>query len=779
MTEPVDDGRSTADPGSRWIPWIYTGGVLLLALAFYREFVFQPGRMLFGTDMLDQAYQLREFGLTEVRQGRGVPLWNPFVYSGLPYLAILPGPVFYPTSLLYLLMPLYRAIGWTFVLHTFLAGGIGYFAARRFRLDRQAAAITGLAFMFTGYVVSLLYGGHDGRMFAMILFPLVLALVEEGLEDGRYRWFLAAGMVMGLQILTPHAQVMYYSSLMVAAFAAFRLWERWRESDRAAALLRPAGYVASAFLLAAAVGAVQILPTLGMMEHGVRGGGTGGYEFASSWALPPQELTALVLPDLVGSLDSYWGSNPFKLHTEYLGAVPLALALLGAAARIRRRTVWFLVGASTLGILFSLGAATPVHRIAYEIVPLVDRFRAPAMMLGPVSFLICLLAGHGWQAVLDRRRGGADGIAIPWVWVWTLSTPVLFLALAAALAPESLQRWVHVGWYPSGWERGPGQESVAALRANGWLVLVGWGAALGSGWAVARRRVGTWIVLVPMVLLVGELWRVDARYLETADPEGQFSSDAVVDRMQEGLGPGERAFPLERSYGPNELMYWDVPSVTGSQNFRLAWYDRLVGGVSYENLMSRPVLWQLLDVRYLTTRSEVQTPLLEPVARSGRARLYRVVQDAPHAFFPRRVVGANDTTEALRRTLDLESHAAAAVVDADGPLPPAGEGDARLERLEGDVLELTVQARKRGLLVLSEIYHPNWKATLDGQEIPVHRVNVALRGVVVPEGTHRLEFRYESGLYRAGLAITSAGGGIGVAALLIWVVAGLRRRRAD
>ena len=113
--------------------WIFSASVLALTLLFYREFILDGAAMLYGDDMINEGYQLRSFGVDEIRSGRGFPLWNPFVYGGQPYLAILPGPVFYPSSLLYLVMPLYRAIGWTFVLHTFLSGVLGYAAARSIR----------------------------------------------------------------------------------------------------------------------------------------------------------------------------------------------------------------------------------------------------------------------------------------------------------------------------------------------------------------------------------------------------------------------------------------------------------------------------------------------------------------------------------------------------------------------------------------------------------------------------------------------------------------------
>ncbi|MDX1578714.1 MAG: hypothetical protein R3266_09515, partial [Gemmatimonadota bacterium] len=293
--------------------------VTLITVWLYRAFIFDPDVMLFGQEMIDQSWQLREFGVSEVEAGRGLPLWNPYVFGGVPYVAILPGPVFYPTTLLYLVLPLFRAIGWTFVLHTALAGLFAWFAARSLSLRRWPAAVTGLAFMLTGFMVSMNEAGHDGRMFTIALIPLAFACLEHGLRSRRLHWFLAMGLVVACQIFTPHVQLMYYSSLALSLYMLVRVIWMARDDGHWKPAGRAFGFYALGFLAAAAVGMAQLLPTLELREFAVRGGGATGYEFAASWALPPQEITALVLPDLIGSLQSYWGANPFKQHTEYLG----------------------------------------------------------------------------------------------------------------------------------------------------------------------------------------------------------------------------------------------------------------------------------------------------------------------------------------------------------------------------------------------------------------------------------------------------------------------------
>jgi uncharacterized membrane protein YfhO len=82
-------------------------------------------------------------------------------------------------------------------------------------------------------------------------------------------------------------------------------------------------------------------------------------------------------------------------------------------------------------------------------------------------------------------------------------------------------------------------------------------------------------------------------------------------------------------------------------------------------------------------------------------------------------------------------------------------------------------ARRRGLLVLSDLYYPGWKAEVDGREVEIERVNYLMRGVPLAAGNHRVEFRYEPTSWRMGWALSLAGLG----ALAGLVVAGLRRRR--
>jgi hypothetical protein len=232
-------------------------------------------------------------------------------------------------------------------------------------------------------------------------------------------------------------------------------------------------------------------------------------------------------------------------------------------------------------------------------------------------------------------------------------------------------------------------------------------------------------------------------------------------------------------------MYWGLSSATGSQKFLLTPYARLIGGIRAEfGLESNPaVLIPLLDVRYLIGRAEQSPEVFDLLAETDGRRLYRIRTGVAHAYFAARVETVRDTLEAVRRTRENFDPLTLAIVETSdgsptGPAaatpPRAGAGSAVIERYEPDLVELAVRAESAGLLVVSEIYHPNWHAWVDGEEVPIWRTNVAFRGVEVPAGEHRVRFAYRSASFVAGRAIS-------IAATLVLVIGlgalSLRSRR--
>ena len=729
----------------RRIRWIVFGAMALATILFFASFVFDSGAMLFGTDMLSQAYQSRAFAVQEVQAGRGLPQWNPFVYGGLPYLSILPYPVYYPTSALYFVLELHRAIGWAFVLHFLLAGILGYALARELGLKPGAAAVTGVGYMFTGYLVSHLYAGQDGRMFAMTWTPAVFLFAERAIARRRLHWFLWMAGVVALQVFTPHVQMMYFAAMAVGAYVLFRLHQLRRESGEwRTPLVLLAGFV-GAYLLAGLITLVEVWPTWNMVQFSHRA--ERGYEYGSSWSMPVQETLATVWPRFQGYLDGYWGTNPFKLHTEYLGAVPVLLALLALTAR-RTLRVWFFAGLALVGLLFAWGSATPLHRLFWWLLPMMKSFRAPAMMYSVVALAVVVLAGHGAQALYDRREALAEGRHLAWKLIGGLGALWILLWFWAAGSPEGFAGFWSSLLYGSPMEPGRARAMAAAMRGfapSFGLFALFWAIGAGLCWLAVRDRLTPLVSCLALAVVTSvDLWIVDRDFYGVVPAERLVEPRPAVEWLAEQPEPF-RALPLPDAFGPNDLMLFRIASVTGSQNFRLRWWDDLVGEGGARLADTR--LWRLLNLRYLISGRPLEVAELEPVFQQG-PQVYRFPGAAGGAWIVHDVRSRPDGTEPVSALLDAGFDPLRTALLEPGVVAPAlgastgGDVAPVWTAREPDRMALDVSTGGAGILVLSEIWHPYWSARVDGRPADLLQVDVALRGVPIPAGRHTVELEF-------------------------------------
>src|SRR5207302_9350772 len=165
------------------------------------------------------------------------------------------------------------------------------------------------------------------------------------------------------------------------------------------------GLALGAVVLAFGLAAIQLLPFIQYIPFSPREQVYHGFEGSTSYAIPWNHVLEFFIKNFVGSRSAtYWGSNPLKLHSEYLGLPVIALAALGAGAKDRRRLVLWIGGIGLLFLLVSLGAATPFYKQWLALLPMVKKTRAPGMAFFAVAFAVALFAGLGTER-LERKEG--------------------------------------------------------------------------------------------------------------------------------------------------------------------------------------------------------------------------------------------------------------------------------------------------------------------------------------------------------------------------------------
>jgi hypothetical protein len=749
------------------------------------------------SDQYIGGFPVRDFAGQALKAGQGIPQWNPYLFGGLPYIAAMHGDIFYPTALLRLLLPTDIGMTWGFVLHLFFCGLFTYGFLRAWGLGFFPSLIGGIAYMLSGNVAGLVSPGHDGKLFVSALMPLALWFILRGVRDGRLWAWGGLAITVGLAVLSPHPQLLQYMLLTCGAFGAFIAFGPQADGTRLprGVAIKRLGFALGSVLVGFAIGAVQYLPVIEYIPYSPRSGGK-GYEYATSFSLPFEELINTYLPQFSGILERYWGRNPVHLHSEYLGAVVLMLATAAFGGESRKAFRRFWVGTLIVSVLWALGGNTPFYQLIYAIIPGTKYFRAPSTMLMVVAFATSVLAALGTERLL------AAAVSRRFVVGWLIGAGVVALLATAGVFTTLAQS------IASGFGGGQLDEMIAANQGSvivgAWRSFLVVAAAAVLYLAAERRRIDARVLAWGLAAVVAiDLWSID-RYYWLFSPRASviYGSDPAIDYLQKA--PPGRVFatpavreglvPRDPNFRYDGLMVHRIRLAQGYHGNELGRY-RLAGSPDgsegYQNMLN-PAFWRLANVRYLYTNGEIAQPgftkILGPVkdAAGSTVYLYRLPGDNPPAWVAPAIVKAGaDAT--LGTILDPRfDPLRVAIVDSNATVPTR-ELTALPERLQttptitrydpGHIAaQLSAPAPAGSALVVSENYYPGWTATVDGKTIPAVRTDFNLIGVPLPAGATRISLDFADPAYQTGKVVTM----LAVLLAVVLVVAGVfaeRRRR--
>jgi len=803
LTHPSDVG---APYEPRWPALTATGllsfWVLILSLPLW------TGKFLGGgySDQFHSGFAFREWLAHTWKRLGEIPLWNPEMFGGLPFVGAMHGDVFYPTAWLRLVLPTGFAMGLGFVIHYILAGLFVYWLLRLLRVSWAGAITGGFAYQLSGVVGSYVQPGHDGKLFVTALLPLALVGLVLGMRDRKWSGYGLLALSVGLALLSPHAQMTYYMLITAGLFALYLAFGE--AGDRPIAeKLGALGLAFGAVVVGFGVGMIQLLPFYEYLPYSPRAEGYYGFEGSTSYAIPWSHLLEFFFAGFTGTTPAgtYWGPNPLKLHSEYLGLVAIALAVLGAFDKDRRRTVLWLGSIGLLFLLICAGSATPFYRLWWTVMPFVKQTRAPGMALFVVALVIALLAGFG----TDRLQRGEGQ---KWYFPWTIAGAVaLFLAIVGAFGgvAQFLARGVEMELARPVTDvanRAQGDIRVGAMASAAALVLLGT-----LGWASARGKLKPLLLAVALPLLVSaDLWR-NARDFWTyseAPQDGVYGYDVLTDELTSQPLP-YRVMNLSDTgidvYPGASLMAFDVPQILGHHGNQLHDFNELLGGKNvWQYLYMSRRLWDLYAVRYVLLPTGIELagqlpayfgleddfdPLMTGVqASSGvRADVFVRREPVPYARLVPAALKIADE-EAIPSVADPRSPLSfdqLVLLDPEASVDPEPVEnlpeplDARVVVESWDVgtmvLRIEPPAPSASYVVVAENYYPDWNAQVDGQDVPVLRGNVSLITVPVPVGAEQVSLEFRSGAYTKGRLITWLSLVIIGGVIVVPVVTGRRR----
>jgi O-antigen/teichoic acid export membrane protein len=766
--------------------------------AFAQEFgVTYPHNELLS-DMLLENLVWKNFAKETLAQG-DLPLWNPYIFGGMPFLAAGQNAVLYPLGFLFHLLPPVWAYGWFTALHFLLAGFLMYLFLRLIGASQMGGLVAAFSFAFSSFmVVSVIWPMVLGTV---IWLPLLLILAELIIRNGEQGvasrspttllLALAGGVVIGVLLLGGHLEYAFYVLFSVLFYAVARLLVYLRQGGSLSGLLTMVAALGAMAVLGFGLAGAQLLPFLELARENFRSGLV-TYQDVVSYALPKKQFLGFLMPDFFGNpthhtyfdfLDwqtkavtgttdlsghprpyPFWGIKNYVEAAAYVGVLPLLLGLVALVFR-RDRYTWTFFAYAAFSLLLAFG--TPLYRLFWAL-PGFEQLHTPFRWLFPCTFSLAVLAGLGVTTLTESGHRFRHGSIV--LGAGALLGGLLLIALAAA-------RWLYEPALTLAEHLLSSSQTLAAAFSSPQMLysyqfrnLLVLGLLLLSGGLVLalgpRTRRGK---LALVAIVVADLFFFGYDYNAAASPRLLEFTPPAVRFLQEDQEPFRVvSFGWEDALPPNTAMLKGIQDARGydsiiPKQYVAFWglmeepqgllYNRIHKLVRQESLTS-PFL-DLLNVKYVLSTQPLALPGLREVYR-GEVEIYRNEDYLPRAFVLSDAIPAASREEALKlmrrasfdpkRTVVLETGEPLPASSSAGGLTPA-----RIISYRANEVVVGVDSLEAGYLVLTDNYFPGWRAAVDGQETRLYRADATFRAVRLPPGPHKVVFRYSPDSFKMGL----------------------------
>lgn len=720
-------------------------------------------------DAKNQFYAFFRFLAAAIHSGEA-PFWNPYHYGGHPSVADPQSLIFSPPFVLWALFdpaPSIRAFDLLVYAHL-AAGGMAIgMLGWRAGWPAPASILAAAIFMLGGPASGRLQ--HSGIILSYGFFPVALLFMQMALQRRSLVFAAAFGMAAAVMALGRNQEALLLCFVLAAALAAEIVasgdWRRYLRERRA--VLAAMGVVSAALvsvplLLTMQFAALSNRPVIPLSA-------------ALEASLYPANLASLAVANVLGSLETtqnYWGPN-FDTLPE-VGATDRSFNYLFVGAATTIVVLWFgLAGgwmarrgtrlmSAVLGValLYALGRYSPVYALAFHYVPGIHLFRRPIDGTFVVVAALALVAG---QLLAQYVREG-----LPCVARWRIA--------AVAAAALGIVGWAvlfsdktHHGWASL-------REVLKAVPLALIVIVVLARARTGYARAMAAACVAA--------IAAGELVWFNAASSLNAEAPGYYSvlqqpagTDAqalsvlereIADRHRHGERPRIEVVGVS---GPwqNLAMARGLEATNGYNPLRIGAYDRLVSPGETTHIVDQRLfpasfdgydcaLARELGLQYVVLGRPIdevphlsRRPISDELLAGPKIWIYRLRRRAESRVkFVRRatVADADAQTKSGQLRVEPEAPKADEQVPPLPEQPPASapateEGGTRIVSWRADRMEVEVDNKQPGILVVHEAYYPGWVAEIDGLPARILRTNVLFRGVEVREGRHRIVFRFE------------------------------------
>ncbi len=699
-----------------------------------------------------------------------------------------------------------------------------YLLLLAFGVNPWLSIVGALAFGFCSYNFQILQVGHNAKMVAISLMPMVLASVVFAFRKNRWLGAVFFGITLAFQIMANHPQITYYLAFIVLFYGIAQLYKAVK-AKALPAFFKTVTLLVVAVLFAAATNINHLWPTWEYSKYTMRGGSEltlnqnsqtkGGLdkEYATAWSYGIDETLNLMIPNFKGGasggaldknsetykflnsqgasnadqiiqqLPLYWGEQAFTAGPMYMGAIAIFLFVLGLVL-IKGPMKWWIVGISLLALFLGWGRNFMfLSSFFYDYIPLYNKFRVPSMMLIVLQLTIPLLGIYTLNKILNgeyEKKTLLKGLKIA---VGVTGGICALFALLPGLAgsfvsPADSQ-------YPDWLRQYLPQDRESLLRSDAFrsLVFILLAGVVIWAWMIQKIK-STHVVIVMGLLILADMWTVDKRYLNNdhfvkqREFNNQYQPRPVDQAILADKDPNYRVLDISVNTFNDSHTSYHHKTIGGYSAAKLQRYQDIIDYFIYPEMQS---IGKTLESS--PTLSAMEESLSKQTVLNMLNTKYVIVHanSAPvnnkyaygNAWFVKDYELVNTPDEELLGLKQIDPRESAVISkEFESVIQDKGfnfdeNATIQLTSYAPNKLEYKTSAANEQLAVFSEIYYPKgWNVYIDGNKTDLLRADYILRAVIVPAGEHTVTFEYKPESYYMGARISAISSSLLLLALL-------------
>ena len=623
-------------------PWVknvlVAVGLLLLTALFFWEILAKQG--FFWGDFSLSMYPFRSF-IAGSYAGGHVPLWNPYVFSGYPFVGDIASAILYPFNIALSLFVhdgflRFKYVEFQGIFHIFLAGLFMYCLMRSFKLDRLSACISAFVFMFSGFLIA--HMGHLGMVNGAVWFPLVLLFLNKAFKQNRIVWCIPCGIFLAFSISAGHPQVPLLIIFAIGLYAVYHAVSAYMDEARFTGLFRPLVFFAVTLFIGFALNISQILSVSEFFSQALVH--RNSYVASTAFSSQPRNLITLLVPFFFGNQSPQvvtgWGDWNYTEMAGYVGILPILLALLGGLFKKNRDTLFF-SALAVLSIVLGFGGYTFLHVLNWLIVPGFDQVRCPARFVFLFDFSIAFLAGFGASFLFEElKRIHEDKFA--------RLTKVLMRIFCGIIGLTGLFYFGMV----LGSAGLKGHQLFTNLVDN--LVLFNVFLAFSLlllHWKLKQSVTVNTLKMLAVFVILLDLFTFGWQFNAGPDPRPGFDESKLIRFLKED--PSVFRIANDGVFPADLPMIHGLQSISGYVGQMLARYSRATGMSDY-TLKLPPIdygIMNLLNVKYMVTSKNFRSLNFKKVFSDGNNAVFENENLLPRVYAAKEIVFKDKGPEVL------------------------------------------------------------------------------------------------------------------------------------